>query len=479
VNPLVFPSLLIPVAIGSVFVSLWLPWRKPLSSALLFRTSLGTGFGFGISSCLFVLGLVGWGPSRGGFILAEITLLVVLMAALVCSLRRRSARIPPEPRPGSGKATTLQRMLRLFFYLTLASAGGIFLLVSLQNPHGGWDAWSIWNLRARFIYRGGDQWREAFSPLLSCTHPDYPLLLPAAVARGWSYIGQETVLIPAMLSLGFALATVGIMVSSLFVLRTRTQGYLAGLVLLSTPFFLRVAAYQLADVPLGFFILTTIVMLCLYDRRPEGLPGPLLLAGMAAGFAAWTKNEGLLFIASYLGARGTLTLLERGRKPVLKPMLFFALGLLPMAILIVYHKTRLAPSGGFLFLEEFRSAPARLRELSAYPQILKAFAEKMLTFGEWRVNPLPVLALYLACLGIEIDRRDRRPMAVSILALGLMVAGCFFVYLLSPYDRQWYLTNSLNRLFLQLWPSLIFLFFLTARPIEQAVIAAGQGRLGS
>lgn len=99
--------------------------------------------------------------------------------------------------------------------------------------------------------------------------------------------------------------------------------------------------------------------------------------------------------------------------------------------------------------------------------------DKMITFGEWRVNPLPLLALYLACLGIEIDCRDRRPMAASILALGLMAAGYFLVYLLSPYDRQWYLINSLNRLFLQLWPSLIFLFFLTVRPIEQAVIAAG------
>ena len=52
-----------------------------------------------------------------------------------------------------------------------------------NNPQGNWDAWSIWNLRARFLAAGGIVAHRAWSPLLSSTHPEYPLLTSAFVAR--------------------------------------------------------------------------------------------------------------------------------------------------------------------------------------------------------------------------------------------------------------------------------------------------------
>jgi len=35
------------------------------------------------------------------------------------------------------------------------------------------------------------------------------------------------------------------------------------------------------------------------------------------------------------------------------------------------------------------------------------------------------------------------------------------VYVITPNDLYWHLRFSLNRLFLQLWPAAIFLFFLS------------------
>jgi len=52
------------------------------------------------------------------------------------------------------------------------------------------------------------------------------------------------------------------------------------------------AASQYADVPLAFFCLATLVLLCLADRQEKGRHGFLVLAGLACGMAAWTKNEG-------------------------------------------------------------------------------------------------------------------------------------------------------------------------------------------
>ena len=42
----------------------------------------------------------------------------------------------------------------------------------------------------------------------------------------------------------------------------------------------------------------------------------------------------------------------------------------------------------------------------------------------------------------------------------MTLAGYFFIYLITPRDIYWHLRFSLNRLFLQLWPSAIFLFFV-------------------
>ena len=47
-------------------------------------------------------------------------------------------------------------------------------------------------MHARFLFRGGDHWREAFASGLDWSHWDYPLLLPLSIARGWRYMGGES-----------------------------------------------------------------------------------------------------------------------------------------------------------------------------------------------------------------------------------------------------------------------------------------------
>jgi len=56
--------------------------------------------------------------------------------------------------------------------------------------------------------------------------------------------------------------------------------------------------------------------------------------------------------------------------------------------------------------------------------------------------------------------------------LVLMLSGYFVVYLTTPYDLAWHVSSSINRLFLQLWPSAIFAAFLGARTPEQVLSRA-------
>ncbi len=209
--------------------------------------------------------------------------------------KRRPKNI--EPRGSQPSSSRFSAITASGFYLLLISGTLVLILISILYPHGNWDAWAIWNNRARFIFRGAENWQDGFSPLLGWSHPDYPLLLPLAIARGWFYLGEETPWVPSALALLFTLSTTGILVSSLSPIKSSSQGYLAGILLLGTPFFLIHGASQYADIPLAFYLLSGIALLSLSDRRPANNYGASILAGLLIGFSAWTKNEGQVLAA--------------------------------------------------------------------------------------------------------------------------------------------------------------------------------------
>ena len=466
----VFLSLLIPLLIG--FLISRLVWRvqRAVWSHLLFGGSLGVGLGLGISSSIFFVWLLLFGPSRSGFVLIELALLICLTAILIYAIRVRSYPISSEPHSRSVPKLKLRWGLSIGFFIALASSILVSILLSLSNPHGLWDTWTTWNMRARFMFRGGDQWVDAFSKLLSSSQPDYPLLLPGIVARCWMYIGSETQVIPALISMLFTFAIVGLIFSSLSILRSKSQAFLAGLVLLGTFFFIDQGASQYADVPLAFFFLATIVLFCLQDRLSKDNYSLLFLAGMTAGFAAWTKNEGLLFLAAIIVARFVVIVPLKGWKAIFRQMFPFFIGFIPILIIIIYFKTQLAPPNVLLFSQGFQPILDKLRDFSRYFSISKAFVREIIQFDKGVVHPVPLLAFYLLCLGIKIEEKDKLSIATALITLCLMLTGYFFVYVITPLDLIWHLDHSLDRLLLQLWPSFLFTYFLIVGTPEQALM---------
>jgi len=83
-----------------------------------------------------------------------------------------------------------------------------------------------------------------------------------------------------------------------------------------------------------------------------------------------------------------------------------------------------------------------------------------LRLGDWRANPLLLLAILAIALRFRIDRSQIRP----ILAIGLTLASLFAaycgVYIVTPLDLRWHLNTSLDRLYAQMWPTFLFLMFL-------------------
>ena len=243
--PVTFLSFLLPVVAGTLWVPSFLPGGNGTVADRGFRISLGAGVGLGAGSlAYFFLRSASAGVSAARLFLFEAVLFSSLAYLAMRYAKEKSLEASPEP---DAKAITVPRwvpgtLAALFFFLV---AGVILteVFLTFDRPHGGWDAWAIWNLRARFLFRGGEYWRDAFSPLLSEIHPDYPLLLPGLVARGWTYLGRDAVSFPAAVAVFYTLSTIGMLASSIAILRGSSQGILAGVVLACTPIFL--AAWSL------------------------------------------------------------------------------------------------------------------------------------------------------------------------------------------------------------------------------------------
>jgi hypothetical protein len=440
------------------------PWR------MLFRCSLATGLALGLSSLTFFLWLVVAGPQRPTTFTLEFSEFVVFGLLLLVFRRGGGA----SPRNFPFLEQTPAPRLRLAFGVVLVCALGFSGWYLAHSPHGDWDAWAIWNLRARFLYRGGEHWTAAFSPLIPWTHPDYPLLVPAAVARGWTYAGHETTLVPRLIACLFGAATVGLLMSVLALLRNPSQGYLGGLVLLATPYFLELTTAQYADVPLGFFFLASAALFEIHDRGIlSACPFPLkrerigmrelLLAGTLTGLAAWTKNEGSLFLAATALAR-LLAIVRHRDRALPRELAAFSLGLLPVVVVLIYFKLRLAPVNDLVAGQGWRATRDRLMDGQRYALIAGYFLLGLIAIGPGTVV---VLAGYHRLLGRSPHEADRRRQPHALTVLVLMLAGYAAVYLTTPNPLGWHLHDSVHRLFMQLWPTALLAFFLgTATPEE-------------
>jgi hypothetical protein len=459
-----------PVMMYACLAAIWLTgfglvrWMFPrpfgwsLDTALLL--SLGIGAGAGVLSCLYFLALVIAGPSYT--VAASVIGGAVIAALALALLTRRQGTLlawaeGPEP----------PWYLRGIFLLAIALAAATFLVAVSNNPHGDEGAWSIWNLRARFLFRAGAFWRDAFSNDLSWSHPDYPLLLPGLVALCWKLAGHESSGAPIAIAFLFALGTAGVLTAVIGVLRGKTQALVAGTLLLGAVGFISLGAAQYGDVPLSFYILATLALLCLQDRHPEDLRFSAL-AGLMAGFAAWTRNEGIIFLVAVILARIAATVRFRDRMgtAALTPqMLRLGAGLLaPLAVVILF-KLRV---GGASDLSSEK--PAMMLQHLADPGrwilMIESLVLVLLGLGHFLVPVVLVLGLYWYLVRFRVEERDRATLAAMGIALVLTIVSELVMDIAFVGNLPVEIATGLERALLHLWPAGVLLFFLASGPLE-------------
>lgn len=446
-------SLLIPCSIGYLAVCRLCERQFVPGGDFLLKISLGVFVGFGICSCLFFLWLVTVGYRPPVIIGAEAGLCIALG---VSHWRRGGRGRGPYASPASSAAPGY---LRFVFWVLFGMSLAYFLLKALRHPHGGWDAWMMWNMKARFIFRGGKEWAQMFSSQLDWSHQDYPLFLPISVARVWMYVGRETVVGPILLSLLFTYCGFGVLMGALVKLAGEERALLAGCLLAGTPFLAVAGAIQNADVPLGMFFLCAAVGLLLHERtgNPDGRW--MVLSGLCAGLTCWTKNEGLLVICVLLLGQCAIRLPRVGAKRTWREIVSFGFGALPGIVCLIILRARFSLSNEIVSMAELGEWMRRLLSPHRYVLIGDRFLAGLVNFGAWRVSPVAALTLFGLTRGI--DARRTGDALKGLIVVGAMIFGYAFIFLITPYELVWHLSTSLDRLFMHLWPVSI-LFWINA-----------------
>jgi hypothetical protein len=450
--------------LGTLLVAALWPGPRRRREELALILPLGLLAGLGVTSAIFFgASLVSARAAMVGGIV-ECALGVALVAWL---WRRRSRAVPPPAAPARALSWRHALIGAVFFQAAVASVVVAWRSYRAE-PFGGGDGWAIWNMHARFMLRGGPAWPDlSASPQLNWSHPDYPRLVPASVARAWGWAGNESPFIAALVSALFAAATVALLMAIVARLRGRLAALAGGLVLLGTPFFLTFASNEHADIPLGAFMLAAVAL----ALRIEGTANPRggwALAGIFTGLAAWTKNEGLLFAVIF----SAVWIAREARRGGRRAIAFFVLGLVPALLPVGCFKLLLAPAND-LMAAPLGPRLGQLFDVARHRLLLTSLWRDVRAFGEWGLLPfLPMLLPLLVGVRGWVVAGGRLVLAIS----ALMLAGYYGVYLLSPMNLAGHIDSSLVRLLLQLWPLMLLAWCLALPWAEQVDIPPADER---
>ena len=448
-------SVIVIVLVGYVTTDILAGKTLPLS----LRSAISPGIGAGISSLIFFV-------FRRPIFTVEALILIIIIP-IWFFLRRAPIR---------GSALVVDKVHRVSLIVCLCGCVLLGLALSAMLirvssvPHGDWDGWAIWNSHARFLFRNGPGWQDQisrrFQGIQNTFHPDYPLLTPTLTARFWRYADVEIPEVGGLINIAFGVSIIAVLLTGLTAVRDLSLGAVTALVLIGTPFYLYHCTSQYADLALAFYFLVPVVLLCVQDVDRSSNSGLMSLVGFAAGCAGWTKNEGLVFIAA-LSTVLIVIGVRRRSTTSLRRISAFGAGLFLPAMIILYFKLWIASENDLIFnrgtgavLIQKMFDPAR------YISIIQAFCKAL---ASWWITPSVILLVTLVLSrGLDRARLKSFGLLAGICTFTLLWAAYFGIYVLTPLNLQYHLNTSLDRLLLQLYPSVLFLTAFLAAGLKEA-----------
>lgn len=359
------------------------------------------------------------------FFMGNLLLVVLLCVGFNTRLSIELLKKSELPRPD---------ILTLVMLLAICAISGHFIAYS--GAWGRWDAWAIWNMHAKFLTTGTD-WKQMVKADIAWSHADYPLLLPSWVAMLWQAEGNTTHTVPYLIAYGVCMVQMLCMYWAFGSGKVRIFGVFSLLIVAINAHYFRLAAAQYADTLLSLLILLSLI-LASYNRLGAS-PRLLILMGFIAASAGWCKNEGLLFfiVFSMVVAGSQI----RSRAFILP----YLSGAIVPILFIALYKGLYAPANDIVTGQN-ADILHKLSDWHRYVIVGRGFAQQI-----HEIYPV-VLFLVMTCLLVGYRSFVNR----NILILVLMLVGYFFTFILTPRELQWHVENASDRLFLQLFPSFIY-----------------------
>ncbi len=422
--------------------------------SLLLKLSLSFGIGIGFSGLTLFAALIGFGfLSRELVLISDIFLILLFFLFFIRKKYQTSDYLKKEIFKPAIDRDEKTNFLKVLFIIILSFTAITFIINSLKEPYGGWDAWAKWNMRARFLYRAGIYWRDGFR-YYNYTHMPlcYPPIFSLIIARGWFYLTQETFSVPILIAFIFTFSIPLLLYASLRQLIGKRVAFLAAIMLLLTPDFIVQGVSQYADVPLSFYFLGVLVMLNFYEKSNHF--AYFMLAALLLGISILIKLEGIIFFYALILSRALVVTRLKGLRKYLKELANILLILSPFLILLFYFKINI---GDFnkVYSWDLEMLISKLTDPSRYYLIIKEFFKTSLYFGR---GVIWVMILCFCILWKKRKYKDNGRILTSVTVLLSIYAVYFLVYILSPFDLKWHLESSMERIFMQFWPSTIFVF---------------------
>jgi hypothetical protein len=139
-------------------------------------------------------------------------------------------------------------------------------------------------------------------------------------------------------------------------------------------------------------------------------------------------------------------------------------GASPVVIALAWFKLALAPSSALLAGLSPDLVVTRLFDLHRHATVAVLMAQHAVDWSApLAAAVLPLVVLAAAWMAV------RRGGAVRVMAvvLALMLASYYLVYVTTPFDMAWHISSSVDRLLVQLWPSLVLTAFWTGGSTQQ------------
>ncbi|MFI5296249.1 MAG: hypothetical protein ACHQ0Y_14645 [Thermodesulfovibrionales bacterium] len=418
--------MLLPAMAGYTFLSRERALSRP--ERLVFSYTIGTGL---LSFYLFLLLLLGIRIS----LLSSAPFFVPFLAYGIYRVKDVSGSLRFSLRSPLAGLSLVQQTVFLCCFLLIAWKLLFLLFMIVSGPTIFWDAYTLWNYKAKVIYQGSR------AELFGGPYAHYPLHL--SLMRAWiaTFLGGWN---EAFVNLHSLLLFLCLLVLEYEFLK-REAGKMTAMIMTFVLSAIPVLIYNVlsgyADMAVGYYFLTAAIMLFYWQRT--GKNSFLVYSGILSSIAMFTKNEGIaiVFPVLLLTFFGHLLFAGRSWKSTVAPAALFLIS--SVAILLWLGSS--GALSAIVTISGIKEAP-----FTFHPEGLAPLVTHLLIFRSFNLFWFGVILLF----ALNWKRAFRAETRFFLIPSILSFCAILFVFLFTP-NVQWLINGTtINRTMLIVIPLL-------------------------